>query len=114
MKFVGNKESPASRTIIFCFFSACRFNRTTATWIETDDEGEEQQQTATTESSRTKRRDRGFYPWLGVGAEIPIGDWSSLTGQTHVLVEAEYEWEKRFSGHDLGGLRLMAGLRFRY
>jgi len=85
--------------------------RTTATWWDAE---AEEYVSETTGSTRNRRRDRGFYPFASVGGEVPIGGWSSVLGQTHVLVEADYEWEKRFDDADLGGLRLLAGLRWRF
>jgi hypothetical protein len=85
--------------------------QTTATWWNAE---AEEYASDTNDSTRNRRRDRGFYPFASVGGEVPVGGWSSVLGQTHVLVEAEYEWDKRFRGADLGGLRLLAGLRWRF
>ena len=68
----------------------------------------------TTESTRTHRNDRGFYPWLGAGFDLPIGGYSSLTGQTHFLVEVQHEFSKRYHDADFGGWIVLTGLRFRF
>lgn len=84
---------------------------TTATWFDPE---LEETVTVTTDSTRHRRHDDGFYPFASVGAELPVGGYSSLVGQAHVLIEAQYAWDADFHGADLGGLAVMAGLRFRW
>lgn len=84
---------------------------TTATWFDPE---LEETVTATADSTRHTRHDDGFYPYVSAGAEVPLGGYSSLTGQAHVLVEAQYAWDADFHGADLGGLAVMVGLRFRW
>ena len=84
---------------------------TTATWFDPEIE---ETVTATTDSTRHRRHDDGFYPFAALGAELPVGGYSSLIGQAHVLIEAQYAWDADFHGADLGGLAVMAGLRFRW
>ena len=85
--------------------------RTTATWFDPEAEEVVSEQT---ESTRHTRRDKGFYPWISAGVEVPMGGWSSVVGQTRVLVEVVYQSYRRFYDADLGGVRAMAGLRWRF
>jgi len=84
---------------------------TTATWL---DPKTETMVTKTFDSTRHTRHDDGFYPFASVGTEMAIGGYSSLTGQAHVLIEAQYAWDADFHGADLGGLSVVAGVRFRW
>jgi len=84
---------------------------TTATWL---DPKTGKMVTQVTDSTRHTRHDDGFYPFVGVGAEMAVGGYSSLTGQAHVLIEAQYAWDADFHGADLGGWSVVAGVRFRW
>lgn len=81
-------------------------SRTTATWFDPD---LEDTVIDTTESTRHKRKDHGFYPFVALGGEWPIGEYSSLIGQTYLLIEGQYAFDP-----DFGGPMLVAGLRFRW
>jgi hypothetical protein len=87
------------------------WTQTTSTWWDAT-EGEYVSETG--ESTHTNRVDKGFYPWVGAGFDMPIGGYSSLTGQTRFLVEVQHEFSKRYHDADLGGWILLAGLRFRF
>jgi len=84
---------------------------TTATWFDPETE---EIVSETSDSTRHTRHDDGFYPFVSVGAELPIGGYSSLTGQAHMLIEGSYAWDADFHNADLGGLSIVAGLRFRW
>ena len=87
------------------------WTETTATWYDVDSDA---YVTRVDESTRHDRQDHGLYPWAALGLELPVGGWSSLTGQMRLLVEAQYEWEKDYREANVGGLMVMTGLRFRF
>lgn len=82
------------------------WTETTATWI---DEETEEPVTEVDTTTRHKRRDHGLYPYVGAGVEIPIGEYGSLLGQTHLLIEVTHAFDD-----DFGGPAAVAGLRFRW
>jgi outer membrane protein W len=62
----------------------------------------------TEEDEDTDTAAEGFFPFLAAGVAIPIGD------QFELLLDFQYDFEKKDSGFDFGGPIYMIGGRFRF